>query len=105
MTARPSALPPFLTNRRYLLSSVSSHSPAAYVFDSAADPRTLFILAEDTSALLSCALGALCLGCAELTGMCQRVRVRVFASASVRVCECASVRVCECASVRVCECA
>jgi hypothetical protein len=52
-----------------------AHSPAAYVFDSAADPRTLFILAEDTSALLSCALGALCLGCAELTGMCQHASV------------------------------
>jgi hypothetical protein len=32
---------------------------------SAADPRTLFILAEDASALLSCAVGAFCLMMAE----------------------------------------
>ncbi len=62
---------------RIVTASCITTSPAAYVFDSAADPRTLFILAEDTSALLSCALGALCLGCAELTGarpfVCPRV--------------------------------
>jgi divalent metal cation (Fe/Co/Zn/Cd) transporter len=43
-------------------------SPAAYVFDPMADPRTLFILAEDASALLSCAVGAICILLSEATG-------------------------------------
>jgi divalent metal cation (Fe/Co/Zn/Cd) transporter len=41
-------------------------SPSAYAFDSAADPRTVFIIAEDASALVSCAIGGTALVLAEM---------------------------------------
>ena len=44
-------------------------TPGQYVYDSMADPRTLFILAEDASALLSCAFGAFALMLAQWTGL------------------------------------